>query len=351
MGEPVSAFDSLNKLWTKNDDKNGAASGKKLKKGLLQAINEVVSEMSYCCENICTRATDLISPQDVLIVHNHAGSATWSAFLDAARKTRKRSMMIVVHKSECDATPDFASPIQLYDVGTRMCEATKPDKEFAPSMMCDLFTPSLEQCPSLLAIFLEQMGETLRTLQYTPLYGIQDALDTYAFSLQPIYGSVTARIMSQMSNVQEEYRRSEASALTGLLMHLMGKSGSFTGACSGQSSINGAIGDTSDTCTGGLLICLSAQRHNVPVYVLVAFYKITPFFVPDEKMVNLNKAPGLPFSHAASFAGLVEVVRPTYDVIPASLVTLYVSNSASILPSHVYRLIGDYYHPEDVADC
>ncbi|KAK6022506.1 hypothetical protein OSTOST_11794 [Ostertagia ostertagi] len=44
---------------------------------------------------------------------------------------------------------------------------------------------------------------------------------------------------------------------------------------------------------GGLSTCLSAQRHSVPVYVLAAFYKITPFFVPDPMMVNPNKAPGV----------------------------------------------------------
>ncbi|VDM56902.1 unnamed protein product [Angiostrongylus costaricensis] len=189
MGEPISAFDSLNKLWTKTDDRNGAASGKKLKKGLIQAINEVASEMTLCCENICTRAIDLINPQDVLIVHSYSGSVTWSAFLDTVRKTRKRNVMNVVHKSEADTTPDFASPIQLCDVGTRMCEATK----------------------------------------------------------------------------------------------------------------------------------------------------ITPFFVPDEMLVNMNKAPGLPFSYSALFSGLVEVIRPTYDVVPASLITLREMNvscpmSISILP-------------------
>lgn len=85
--------------------------------------------------------------------------------------------------------------------------------------------------------------------------------------------------------------------------------------------------------------------------MLAAFYKITPFFVPDPVMVNPNKAPGVAFSNSISFSGLVEILRPTFDLIPASLVTLYVSNSACILPSHVYRLIGDYYHPEDVAEC
>lgn len=245
MGEPISAFDSLNKLWMKSEDRNGAANGKKLKKGLIQAINEVTSEMTLCGENISTRAVHLVNAQDVLILHNYAISPTWSAFLDALRTSRKRRVMIVIQKNEFDVVPDFVTPIQLCDVGTTMCEATK------------VLLPGAAVFPD--------------------------------------------------------------------------------GSCL--------------VPAGGLSICLSAQRHTVPVYVLVAFYKITPFFVPDENVVNLNKAPALPFFYSASFAGLVEVVRPTYDIVPASLITLYVSNSASILPSHVYRLIGDYYHPEDVAEC
>ncbi|VDM68158.1 unnamed protein product [Strongylus vulgaris] len=88
-GEPISAFDSLNKLWRKSEDTVGVASGKKMKKGLIQAINEVSSEMSLSCENIAARAADLISLQDVLIVHHLSESPTLSAFLASARLTRK----------------------------------------------------------------------------------------------------------------------------------------------------------------------------------------------------------------------------------------------------------------------
>ncbi|KAK5976244.1 Eukaryotic Initiation Factor [Trichostrongylus colubriformis] len=244
-GEPTSAFDSLNKLWIKTEDQNGAASAKKLKKGLIQAINEVASEMSLCCENIATRAGELVNLNDVLVVHNLSGSPTLAAFLAAARAIRKHRVLSVVHSDDFDSTPDFASPIQLCDVGSKMCEVTKvvlPGAAVFPDGSC----------------------------------------------LVP---------------------------------------------------------------AGGLSICLSAQRHSVPVYVLAGFYKITPFFVPNLMMVNPNKAPGVSFKHSIAFSGLVEIPRPTFDHIPAALVTLYVSNSACILPSHVYRLIGDYYHPEDVAEC
>ncbi|KHJ80456.1 initiation factor, subunit 2 family protein [Oesophagostomum dentatum] len=243
-GEPISAFDSLNKLWTKSDDNKGSASAKKLKKGLIQAINEVSSEMTLCCENIAARAVDLISPQDVLIVHHLSESPTLSAFLTSARATRKHRVLNVVHSSEFDSTPEFATPMQLCDVGSKMCEVTK------------VLLPGVAVFPD--------------------------------------------------------------------------------GSCL--------------VPAGGLSICLSAQRHSVPVYILGAFYKITPFFVADPVMVNPNKGPGVGFSHAQYFSGLVEVPRPTFDHLPASLITLYISNSACILPSHVYRLIGDYYHPEDVSE-
>ncbi|KAL6731691.1 hypothetical protein Aduo_002529 [Ancylostoma duodenale] len=243
-GEPISAFDSLNKLWSKSEDNSESASGKKLKKGLIQAINEVSSEMSLCCENIAARAGDLINPQDVLIVHHLSESPTLAAFLASARATRKHRVLSVARSNEFDSTPEFATPIQLCDVGSKMCEVTK------------VLLPGVSVFPD--------------------------------------------------------------------------------GSCL--------------VPAGGLSICLSAQRHSVPVYILAAFYKITPFFVTDPMMVNPNKAPGVGFSHALDFSGLVEVPRPTFDLLPASLVTLYISNSACILPSHVYRLIGDYYHPEDVTE-
>ncbi|EYC00973.1 hypothetical protein Y032_0111g226 [Ancylostoma ceylanicum] len=269
-GEPISAFDSLNKLWSKSEDNSGSASGKKLKKGLIQAINEVSSEMSLCCENIAARAGDLINPQDVLIVHHLSESPTLSAFLASARATRKHRVLSVARSNEFDSTPEFATPIQLCDVGSKMCEVTK-----------------------------------VMLLLHRNLHSDSDYLHCKA-----------AHYFVQVL--------------------LPGVSVFPDGSCL--------------VPAGGLSICLSAQRHSVPVYILAAFYKITPFFVPDPMMVNPNKAPGVGFSHALDFSGLVEVPRPTFDLLPASLVTLYISNSACILPSHVYRLIGDYYHPEDVTE-
>ncbi|VDN35024.1 unnamed protein product, partial [Cylicostephanus goldi] len=87
-------------------------------------------------------------------------------------------VLSVVHSSEFDTTPEFATPIQLCDVGSKMCEATK------------VLLPGAAVFPD--------------------------------------------------------------------------------GSCL--------------VPAGGLSICLSAQRHSVPVYILAAFYKITPFFVPDPMM-------------------------------------------------------------------
>ncbi|CAJ0574340.1 unnamed protein product, partial [Mesorhabditis spiculigera] len=101
---------------------------------------------------------------------------------------------------------------------------------------------------------------------------------------------------------------------------------------------------------GGRSICLSAQRHNVPVYVLCAFYKIAPYFLPDPSIIIKHTLPGLPFGMARKFAGRVRVLQPAIEYTEPGLVSLYVTNTTVINPHHVYRIITDYYHQGDVYD-
>ncbi len=45
----------------------------------------------------------------------------------------------------------------------------------------------------------------------------------------------------------------------------------------------------------------------------------------------------------------VEVVTPVCEYVPPDLVALYVTNNGSHQPSYVYRLLSEYYHPNDYA--
>uniref|UniRef100_A0A1I7XQQ6 Translation initiation factor eIF-2B subunit alpha n=1 Tax=Heterorhabditis bacteriophora TaxID=37862 RepID=A0A1I7XQQ6_HETBA len=157
--EPLSPYDSLNKLWMDSEKRSGAANGKKLKKGLILAVKEVLwflylrvksirkyfshfnlsdfncsglsfkvkvaAEMESCRDSIAAQANDLIQPQDILIVNSLNQSSTLAAFLASARSNKKLRILSVTHSCEFDSSPDFVSPILLSDVGTKMCEVTK----------------------------------------------------------------------------------------------------------------------------------------------------------------------------------------------------------------------------------
>ncbi|CAJ0943985.1 unnamed protein product, partial [Mesorhabditis belari] len=242
-GEFDSPYDSLNKLWKKEDKENQIGrSAKTIRKKLIQAVNDIQIEMETCREHISAQGQYLVHMNDVLIVHSLSTSTTLSSFLAGAKKDKKTRVFSVQIPTEPD--DHDAVSISLCEVAGKMCEATK--------------------------------------------------------------------------------------------VILSGATVFPDGSCLAPA--------------GGLSICLAAHRHSVPVYVLCAFYKIAPFFVPDSSAVIKHSLPGLPVAMASKWAGRVRVLQPALEMIPANLITLFVSNTASIMPSHIYRLIGDYYHPDDVAN-
>uniref|UniRef100_A0AC34Q6C7 Translation initiation factor eIF-2B subunit beta n=1 Tax=Panagrolaimus sp. JU765 TaxID=591449 RepID=A0AC34Q6C7_9BILA len=99
---------------------------------------------------------------------------------------------------------------------------------------------------------------------------------------------------------------------------------------------------------GTLNLCLAAKRHSVPVIVCAAFYKLTPMFIPHLDEFNVQGPPTdiLPASEALKFSN-VFVANPLFDRIPSNLISLFITESSAVSPSHVYRLVAEYYHPED----
>jgi translation initiation factor eIF-2B subunit beta len=43
----------------------------------------------------------------------------------------------------------------------------------------------------------------------------------------------------------------------------------------------------------------------------------------------------------------IETVAAEFDYIPPELVDLYVTNIGGHQPSYIYRILADWYHPED----
>lgn len=98
------------------------------------------------------------------------------------------------------------------------------------------------------------------------------------------------------------------------------------------------------------MMCLAAKRHSVPVCICAAFYKITPCFLPVLNLVPSMGSPAeiVPYWDDDSMSEAL-IINPLFDLIPSQLISLYISHTSAISPSHVYRLIGDYYHPDDIS--
>jgi translation initiation factor eIF-2B subunit beta len=44
----------------------------------------------------------------------------------------------------------------------------------------------------------------------------------------------------------------------------------------------------------------------------------------------------------------INAINPAWDYVPPELVSLYITNSGGHNPSYIYRLLAEYYHPEDM---
>lgn len=118
------------------------------------------------------------------------------------------------------------------------------------------------------------------------------------------------------------------------------------------------VGASAVLANGGVIaqvglhtVALAAKQHAVPFVVLTGLHKLSPE-QPFDPAVTMNdvKSPGeiLDFRTLENKAsGQLHVTNPTYDYIPPSLVSLFITDGGGHCPSYVYRLLADHYSPED----
>lgn len=79
--------------------------------------------------------------------------------------------------------------------------------------------------------------------------------------------------------------------------------------------------------TGGLMIAHAAQHHKVPLFVLGAFYKLTPLHPIDSHTYNELLSPEIIFQAQDGDIGKnVEAVFPAFDYVPPKLVGIILTN-------------------------
>jgi translation initiation factor eIF-2B subunit beta len=106
------------------------------------------------------------------------------------------------------------------------------------------------------------------------------------------------------------------------------------------------------TCaTGGHALALAAKQHSVPLVVLAGLHQLCPQYPFDQDTFNELASPmsilDVCGDQLSLAAGDVEVVNPIFDYVPPDLIDLHLTNFGAHNPSYIYRLLAEYYHPDD----
>lgn len=102
--------------------------------------------------------------------------------------------------------------------------------------------------------------------------------------------------------------------------------------------------------SGSHAIALAAKHYSVPLIVCAAVFKLSPEFLcsNDQEAFNKFESPEdvMKFSDG-KILSKVQIYNPVFDYVPPELVTLYIFNIGGTAPSYVYRLLSEFYHPDD----
>ncbi|KWU42548.1 eukaryotic translation initiation factor 2B beta subunit, partial [Rhodotorula sp. JG-1b] len=97
---------------------------------------------------------------------------------------------------------------------------------------------------------------------------------------------------------------------------------------------------------GSLPLCLAANRMRVPVVAVGGMFKFSPVYLgeaADWGMRDLGSPEEVLPSTEECEQEETEILNPYYDVVPADLVSLYISNLGGHPSSLLYRLLNDMY--------
>lgn len=101
---------------------------------------------------------------------------------------------------------------------------------------------------------------------------------------------------------------------------------------------------------GSHAIALAAKHYSTPMIVCAAVFKLSPEFLCsyDQDAFNKFVSPEevMKFSEG-EILSKVQIHNPVFDYVPPELVTLYIFNIGGTAPSYVYRLLSEFYHPDD----
>jgi len=99
--------------------------------------------------------------------------------------------------------------------------------------------------------------------------------------------------------------------------------------------------------SGTHMLALAAKYHSVPFLVCTGLYKLSPVYYSQDSFIELKNPSEVIDLEDVNDKGDISVFNPSRDYVPPELVSLYITNTGGYNPSYIYRLLAEYYHPED----
>ncbi|CEG38866.1 translation initiation factor eif-2b beta subunit [Plasmopara halstedii] len=93
-------------------------------------------------------------------------------------------------------------------------------------------------------------------------------------------------------------------------------------------------------------IALAAKKCSVPVVCVAGLIKLSPLYAHDLDVLSELLAPSSIYNYEDIVDNL-EVLNPAYDYVPPECVMLLITNTGAHQPSYIYRLLAEYYSPQD----
>ncbi|EGZ19878.1 hypothetical protein PHYSODRAFT_312818 [Phytophthora sojae] len=93
-------------------------------------------------------------------------------------------------------------------------------------------------------------------------------------------------------------------------------------------------------------IALAAKKCSVPVVCVAGLIKLSPLYAHDLDVLSELMAPSSIYNYEDTVDNL-EVLNPAYDYVPPECVRIFITNTGAHQPSYIYRLLAEYYSPQD----
>ncbi len=124
------------------------------------------------------------------------------------------------------------------------------------------------------------------------------------------------------------------------------------------------MADGGAICSSGhAMLAIAAKEFSVPLLCVAGTFLMTPLFSHNQsEALSALQSPASAVAYRTldaqseaparggggySRGGGVEFVLPALEHVPPEHIDLFVTNNGCHLPSYVYRLLSEYYHPAD----